>query len=82
MLHDVILCVVLFYVTLYYIMPLVAHRWNRNPRPQPHKFSKLVSSILYYFILHFSKLAIWGSSWGRGSISSARGSRASKINEP
>ena len=27
------------------------HRWNRNPRPQPQKFSKLV---------------IWGSSWGRG----------------
>ena len=37
------------------------HRWSRDPRPQPRKFSKLV------FLIWFSesKLLIWGSSWGR-----------------
>lgn len=42
-------------------------RWNRNPRPQPEKFSKLVSLIeLTYLILHVSKLIILGSCWGWG----------------
>ena len=26
-------------------LPDRGHRWNRNPRPQPHKFSKLVFLI-------------------------------------
>ena len=44
----------------------VCHRWNRNPRPQPQTFSKVV--LLTYVIEHdyLSKLVFWGSSWGRG----------------
>ena len=43
------------------------HRWNRNPRPQPQKSSKLAFLVeLYKLISHLSILVIWGSSWGRG----------------
>ena len=42
------------------------HRWKRSSRPQPQTFSKLVSLIYFSWILHCSKLVIWGSSWGQG----------------
>ena len=40
-------------------------RWNRDSRPQPPKFDKLVF-LFVQLILRLSKLVIWGSSWGRG----------------
>ena len=44
-----------------------SHRWNRNPRPQPQKFSKLVFLLQFIqLISHVSKLVIWGSSLGWG----------------
>ena len=45
---------------------LKAHRWNRNPRPQPRKFSKLVFLMKIQLTLHLSKLVVWVSSSGRG----------------
>ena len=42
----------------------VAHRWNRNPRPQPRNLVNW--SNIIQLILHVSKLVIWGSSWGWG----------------
>ena len=41
------------------------HRWNRSPRPQPQAFTKLVF-LIWFSLLHLSKLVIWCSSWGRG----------------
>ena len=45
---------------------IYSHGWNRNTRPQPVKFRKLVFSDISQLILHLSKLIIWGSSWGLG----------------
>ena len=37
-----------------------------TPEPDPGNFVKLVFPTYFCLILHFSKLVIWGSSWGRG----------------
>ena len=37
------------------------HRWNRDPRPQAEKLSKLVSLITFSGYCICQKLIIWGS---------------------
>ena len=52
------------------------HRWNRTPRPQPQKFSKLVFLLQFKLSLRFSKTGHLGLQLGSGLRSHWRGNTA------